>query len=170
MRKELSASLQQALMVPDLPEVTQTILNLAEFTEHCERDTLPLDGKLLGERAMECRAYAKALHYKEEEFKQEKTHQVYESLILINNKLQQKEAAEGLLEYVMANRGSSDDMKVNKTLFKFIIFNLMRRGYFNFILLNYFCNNFYATDKFLNWYLEIILWKSLCLILKIQRR
>lgn len=123
MRRELAASLQQALMVPDLPEVTQTILNLAEFMEHCEREALPIDAKLLGERAMECRAYAKALHYKEEEFKMEKTQQVYESLILINNKLQQKEAAEGLLEYVMANRGSSDEMKVSLNLdFFFLIF------------------------------------------------
>lgn len=29
--------LEQALMVPDLPEITQTILNLAEFMEHCEK-------------------------------------------------------------------------------------------------------------------------------------
>jgi FKBP12-rapamycin complex-associated protein len=29
--------LEQALMVPDLPEITQTILNLAEFMEHCDK-------------------------------------------------------------------------------------------------------------------------------------
>lgn len=104
MKKELAASLRQALMVPDLPEITQTILNLAEFMEHCEKDPLPIDTQLLGERAMECRAYAKALHYKEEEFHSVRNHQVFESLILINNKLQQKEAAEGLLEYVMAHK------------------------------------------------------------------
>jgi len=34
---ELIQSLQQALLVPDLPEVTQTILNLAEFMEHCDK-------------------------------------------------------------------------------------------------------------------------------------
>lgn len=113
MKKELTASLQQALMVPDLPEVTQTILNLAEFMEHCDSNVLPIDIKLLGDRAMECRAYAKALHYKEMEFQKDRTHQVFESLILINNKLQQKEAAEGLLEYVMANRNASEDMKVS---------------------------------------------------------
>ncbi|KAL7026943.1 hypothetical protein ACKWTF_005245 [Chironomus riparius] len=102
-KKQLAASLQQALMVPDIPEITQTILNLAEFMEHCDSQTLPIDSKLLGQRAMDSRAYAKALHYKEAEFRQEKTHQVIESLILINNKLQQKEAAEGLLGYVMAH-------------------------------------------------------------------
>lgn len=33
-------------------------------------------------------------------------------MILINNKLQQKEAAEGLLEYVMAHRNASDEFKI----------------------------------------------------------
>ena len=125
-RAELIQTLQQALMVPDLPEITQTILNLAEFMEHCDKGPLPLDTKILGERAMHCRAYAKALHYKEDEFHRSKNKSdsergdsknndsksnVYESLISINNKLQQKEAAEGLLEYVM-NQHSQPDLKV----------------------------------------------------------
>nr|WIM49540.1 HIF1a pathway protein [Daphnia magna] len=100
-QNELVKSLEQALRVPDLPEITQTILNLAEFMEHCEKGPLPLDAKLLGQRAMQCRAYAKALHYKEAEFHESPTAQVLESLISINNKLQQKEAAAGLLEYAM---------------------------------------------------------------------
>ena len=104
-QKELIKALQQALMVPDLPEITQTILNLAEFMEHCDKGPLPLDPPLLGERAMHCRAYAKALHYKEEEFHEGPNAQVIESLISINNKLQQKEAAAGLLEYVMSHHG-----------------------------------------------------------------
>lgn len=52
--------------------------------------------------------YAKALHYKEEEFHRGASSQVFETLILINNKLQQKEAAQGLLEYVMQHRASGD--------------------------------------------------------------
>lgn len=56
---------------------------------------LPLDPQLLGERAMHCRAYAKALHYKEDEFHKGPNSQVFEALISINNKLQQKEAAAG---------------------------------------------------------------------------
>lgn len=47
------------------------------------------------------RAYAKALHYKEEEFQRDPSSKVVEALISINNKLQQKEAAEGLLQHVM---------------------------------------------------------------------
>lgn len=37
---ELIHTLERALMVPDLPEITQTILNLAEFMEHCEKVSL----------------------------------------------------------------------------------------------------------------------------------
>ena len=55
MQKELINSLREALMVPDIPEITQTILNLAEFMEHCDKGPLPLDPQLLGERAMDCR-------------------------------------------------------------------------------------------------------------------
>lgn len=55
MQKELIGSLEQALVVADLPEITQTILNLAEFMEHCDKGRLPLDSQLLGERAMHCR-------------------------------------------------------------------------------------------------------------------
>merc|ERR1719188_619109 len=96
---ELMISLEQALLVPDLPEISQTILNLAEFMEHCDKGPLPLDPAMLGEQAMKCRAYAKALHYKEAEFHKEPTVPVLESLISINNKLGQKEAAAGLLEW-----------------------------------------------------------------------
>nr|CAD7398438.1 unnamed protein product [Timema poppensis] len=112
LQKELIQSLEQALLVPDLPEITQTILNLAEFMEHCDKGPLPLDPQLLGERAMHCRAYAKALHYKEDEFHKGPNSQVFESLISINNKLQQKEAAAGLLEYVMSHQAS--DLKVQE--------------------------------------------------------
>ncbi|KAH8263388.1 hypothetical protein KR044_008014 [Drosophila immigrans] len=96
-KHELTQSLIQALQITDMPEITQTILNLAEFMEHCDRDPIPIETQLLGTRAMACRAYAKALRYKEEEFVLRQDAHVFESLILINNKLQQREAAEGLL-------------------------------------------------------------------------
>ena len=96
---ELMASLEQALLVPDLPEISQTILNLAEFMEKNEKGPLPLDTSMLGEQAMKCRAYAKALHYKEAEFHRAPSVPVLEALITINNKLGQKEAAAGLLEW-----------------------------------------------------------------------
>lgn len=55
MQTELINSLEQALTIADLPEITQTILNLAEFMEHCDKGPLPLAPQLLGERAMHCR-------------------------------------------------------------------------------------------------------------------
>ncbi|KAL9903155.1 serine/threonine-protein kinase Tor [Glossina fuscipes fuscipes] len=116
-KNELTQSLIQALQVTDMPEITQTILNLAEFMEHCDKDPILIDPKLLGTRAMACRAYAKALRYKEEEFMTHKDPHVFESLILINNKLQQKEAAEGLLTTYRNAVGSEnsrfkDELKV----------------------------------------------------------
>ena len=56
---ELIRSLEQALLVDDLPEISQTVLNLAEFMEHCDKGPLPIDPVLLGEQAIRCRAYAK---------------------------------------------------------------------------------------------------------------
>ena len=103
LQDELMSSLEQALTIPDLPEISQTILNLAEFMEHCDKGPLPLDPVLLGEQAVKCRAYAKALHYKEDEFHREATVPVVESLMSINNKLGQKEAATGLLEWGRKN-------------------------------------------------------------------
>ena len=34
---ELIRSLEQALTSQDIPEITQTLLNLAEFMEHCDK-------------------------------------------------------------------------------------------------------------------------------------
>ena len=112
---ELMAALQQALVVRDLPEISQTVLNLAEFMEHCERGPLPIETALLGEQAVRCRAYAKALHYKEKEFFKKPTVPVIEALISINNKLGQKEAATGLLEW---GRKNLPDLKVQERYYE----------------------------------------------------
>lgn len=63
-RNDIVTALEQALTAPDCPELTQAVLNLAEFMEHCEKGALPISVKLLGEQAINCRAYAKALFYK----------------------------------------------------------------------------------------------------------
>ncbi|GFS99114.1 hypothetical protein TNCV_822401 [Trichonephila clavipes] len=108
---ELAESLQQALTTQNIPEITQTLLNLAEFMEHCDKGPLPLKSTLLGEKAMECRAYAKALHYKEDEFHKGPSSEILETLISINNKLHQSEAAAGVLEYAMKNHGAELKIK-----------------------------------------------------------
>jgi FKBP12-rapamycin complex-associated protein len=65
--------------------------------EHDEKP-LPVDIRTLGALAEKCRAYAKALHYKEQEFQQHPSATV-EALISVNNQLQQPEAAVGMLVY-----------------------------------------------------------------------
>lgn len=67
-RAELVVALEKALAVPDVPEVALAVLNLAEFLEHCEKGALPISIKLLGDTAITCRAYAKALYYKVNQF------------------------------------------------------------------------------------------------------
>lgn len=42
---------------------------------------MPLETKLLGQRAIRCRAYAKALHYKEDEFHRNLETETLEALI-----------------------------------------------------------------------------------------
>ncbi|XP_077998557.1 serine/threonine-protein kinase mTOR-like [Glandiceps talaboti] len=113
---ELIQSLEQALTAQDIPEITQTLLNLAEFMEHCDKGPLPLDNILLGERATKCRAYAKALHYKEEEFHRGPSTVILGALISINNKLQQPEAATGVLQYAMKNYRA--ELQIQETWFE----------------------------------------------------
>ncbi|KAL9713509.1 phosphatidylinositol kinase- protein kinase tor1 [Leucoagaricus gongylophorus] len=78
------------------PELIHRLLNLAEFMEH-EEKPLPIEHRTLGEYAMKYMAYAKALHYKELEYFSEASPAVVESLISINTRLQQHDAAWGTL-------------------------------------------------------------------------
>lgn len=72
------------------------LLNLAEFMERDEKP-LPIENRTLGENATTYLAFPKALHYKEQEYFQDSSHSVIESLISINAKLQQHDAAWGTL-------------------------------------------------------------------------
>jgi FKBP12-rapamycin complex-associated protein len=78
------------------PEMVHRLLNLAEFMEH-EEKPLPIEHRTLGEIANKYFAYAKALHYKELEYFAEPSPSVIESLISINTRLQQHDAAWGTL-------------------------------------------------------------------------
>lgn len=113
---ELTQILEHALVSQEIPEVIQTLLNLAEFMEHCDKGPLPLESSLLGERSLKCRAYAKALHYKEEQFHRSPTAESLEALISINNKLQQSEAAAGVLEYAL--RHHRTDFKIQESWYE----------------------------------------------------
>ncbi|KAJ7577108.1 phosphatidylinositol 3-kinase [Mycena floridula] len=78
------------------PELIHRLLNLAEFMEH-EEKPLPIEHRTLGDYAQRNLAYAKALHYKELEFFAEASPTTIESLISINTRLQQHDAAWGTL-------------------------------------------------------------------------
>ncbi len=77
------------------PEIVQVLLNLAEFMEHDDK-ALPIDIRTLAQHATRCHAFAKALHYKEIEFKHSPV-DCTEALISIYNYLEQPEAAVGIL-------------------------------------------------------------------------
>ncbi|CAN1302704.1 Serine/threonine-protein kinase TOR [Linum perenne] len=111
-QKQLVRSLEMAFSSPNIPpEILATLLNLAEFMEHDEKP-LPIDIRLLGALAEKCRAFAKALHYKEMVFEGARTKKmdanpvaVVEDLIHINNQLHQHEAAVGILTYAQLHLG-----------------------------------------------------------------
>ncbi|CAO2815870.1 unnamed protein product [Amaranthus hypochondriacus] len=109
-QRQLVRQLETAFSSPNIPpEILATLLNLAEFMEHDEKP-LPIDIRLLGALAEKCRAFAKALHYKEMEFEGPRSRNmdanpaaVVEALIHINNQLHQHEAAVGILTYAQQN-------------------------------------------------------------------
>ncbi|KAL3843837.1 hypothetical protein ACJIZ3_001240 [Penstemon smallii] len=111
-QKHLVRNLEMAFSSSNIPpEILATLLNLAEFMEHDERP-LPIDIRLLGALAEKCRAFAKALHYKEMEFEGARSNKmdanpvaVVEALIHINNQLHQHEAAVGILTYAQQHLG-----------------------------------------------------------------
>ncbi|XP_042517087.1 serine/threonine-protein kinase TOR isoform X2 [Macadamia integrifolia] len=111
-QQQLVRSLEMAFSSPNIPpEILATLLNLAEFMEHDEKP-LPIDIRLLGALAEKCRAFAKALHYKEMEFEGARSKKmdanpvaVVEALIHINNQLHQHEAAVGILTYAQQHLG-----------------------------------------------------------------
>ncbi|KAI4162793.1 MAG: hypothetical protein LQ342_003510 [Letrouitia transgressa] len=113
-QEELVRSLEIAITSPHIPpEILQVLLNLAEFMEHDDK-ALPIDIRTLGAHAFKCHAFAKALHYKELEFEEEKTPGTVEALISINNQLQQSDAAVGILRNAQKYR----DFELKETWFE----------------------------------------------------
>ncbi|KAK9450365.1 armadillo-type protein [Limtongia smithiae] len=109
---DLVRAIEMALMSSKIPpEIVQTLLNLAEFMERDDKP-LPIDIHTLGQYAMRCHAYAKALHYKENEFMSDRQTSTIEALININNKLQQNDAAVGILKHSQLH---SKDLQLKET-------------------------------------------------------
>ncbi|GAP93296.1 putative FKBP12-rapamycin complex-associated protein [Rosellinia necatrix] len=96
------------------PDLLGLLLNLAEFMEHDDK-ALPIDIRILGREAARCHAYAKALHYKELEFLQDQSGPAVEALIVINNQLQQYDAAIGILRKAQLYK---DGIQLRETWFE----------------------------------------------------
>jgi hypothetical protein len=86
-RINLVHALEAAFVADISPEILQALLNLAEFMEHDPAGGLPIDISILADLALKCRAYAKALHYKEREHNIGGSNSCVEALISINRKL-----------------------------------------------------------------------------------
>lgn len=98
-KDQMLRHLESAFYSKSIPtEVLQVLLNLAEFMEHDDHKLF--DARTLGDLAFKCKAYAKALHYKEVEFyTSAPSPKIIEALISLNNLLHQHEAAYGIRMY-----------------------------------------------------------------------
>ncbi len=95
---DLILALETLFKSPGVPiEIIHDILNLAEFMER-EVNPLPIDISVLSKHACRCNAYAKALHFKETEFRNNPAGCI-EDLIIINKKLGHVDAAKGVIAY-----------------------------------------------------------------------
>ena len=121
-RHSLVQSLQHVFVSDASLEILQLLLNLAEFIEHDvqkgAKGGLPIKINVLAELAIKCRAYSKALHYKELEYINERSGSCVEYLIDINKKLDLPEAALGVLKAAkieLERRGSPVFTSHNRT-------------------------------------------------------
>ncbi|KAI2636825.1 TOR kinase [Xylaria nigripes] len=114
-QEELIQNIENAIRSENVPpELLGLLLNLAEFMEHDDK-ALPIDIRILGREAARCHAYAKALHYKELEFLQDQSGPAVEALIVINNQLQQYDAAIGILRKAQLYK---DGIQLRETWFE----------------------------------------------------
>jgi phosphatidylinositol kinase/protein kinase (PI-3 family) len=104
-QQSLLMALEAAFISPSIPmPILQQLLNLAEFMDHNE-NSLPIDIRRLGQLSEKVGAFAKALHYKEVEFHAAPgDSSTIESLISINNQLDEPEAAIGILKSIQQDR------------------------------------------------------------------
>ena len=138
-------TLKLALQNPKTPnEILLTILNLAEFIER--RDTLNniffFDYSKLGEVSYKCRAFAKALYYKENKFISSNDFDDIEGLIELYYDLKLPESAVGLLRLAEKNK---DKIRKRSSL----KFSFRKKSYEsnNFSELNRSSLNFEKKDK-----------------------
>ena len=105
-------NLINALNNQETPEdILLIILNLSEFIEREEHQNHVefIDFLKLGEVAQKCKAYAKALYYKENYFRNNTEFSTLENLISLYYNLKLPEAAIGILNMAQQNRIKNED-------------------------------------------------------------
>ena len=101
----ITNDLKKALENPKTPnEILLTILNLAEFIERRNVNMIFFDYYQFGEVAYKCRAFAKALYYKENNFLIKNDFDDIEDLIELYYELKLPESAIGLLKLAEKNK------------------------------------------------------------------
>ena len=94
----LSLNLTKALKHPKTPnEILLAIINLEEYSERKNIDMCFLDNYLFGKVSYKCKAYAKALYFFENDFKNKNNSDNLEDLLELYYKLKLPESAFGLL-------------------------------------------------------------------------
>lgn len=109
-RSKLIQLLEKTLQVDNTPELATTVLNLVEFMEHTDKE-FPINSRLLSKKAFQTRTYAKALHFIENEFRDNPSGEVLEFLISVNNKLKQPDASIGVLKYAEQHQERYSEVK-----------------------------------------------------------
>ena len=100
----LAKGLISALENPKTPnDILLTILNLIEFIERRNVNLCYIDYNQFGKVAYKCRAFAKALYYKENDFLLKNDFEEFEDLLELYYEVKQQESAKGLLEIVNKN-------------------------------------------------------------------
>ncbi|KAK1142044.1 phosphatidylinositol kinase- protein kinase tor1 [Aspergillus melleus] len=96
-QQSLAESLVDALSSPSSSyNITSTVLNLSEFMDRCNM-YLPLETRVMSYHAKKSHTYAKALRYEELHFDADQSMSTLETLMAINNNLQQPDSAHGIL-------------------------------------------------------------------------
>ena len=142
----LTQGLISALKNPKTPnDILLTILNLIEFIERRNVNLCYIDYNRFGKVAYKCRAFAKALYYKENDFLLKNDFEQFEDLLELYYEVKQQESAKGLLELV--NRNLEKNKENNSNYMK----NNLASSY------NYLINvdmNFKEKNKYI-WYIKI---------------
>ena len=124
-KKKLIQTLKDALLNSKTPnEILLVILSLFEFLERKMSPSGFVDYKLFGKIAYQCKAYAKALYYKEKLFIN-KDYSDIEDLIELYHELKLPESAIGLLKLIQKNKEENRERQdlPDRKMSGFLIYN-----------------------------------------------